>query len=423
MPESVTDPQHFNPLLQAGYRADLHLHSSYAIGTARDITVPSLARSAQRKGIHLLATADFTHPAWRAHLRETLQPANGDLFVYEDTHFILGTELACVFKHAGKIRRMHLLVYVPSFTAVEGICRFLERIGAKLTGDGRPMLSLHARDLASEVLEIDPRSIIIPAHAWTPWYALFGSKSGFDSLEECFGDLAPVIPALETGLSSDPAMNWRVPDADGRSIVSFSDAHSLRNLGRELTAFLGPLTFDGVAAALKEERIAYTVEYYPEEGKYHATGHRACGVRYLPADTKAQGTSCPVCGRGLTVGVLERVEALATRPEFSLETDGLGFLHGPDGRPPFKHVVPLAQILAEALGVGERTQTVARAYTELTTAFGSEFSVLLEAPPDATADAAGARIADGIRRMRNGEIAVEPGYDGVYGTVRIWPDG
>ena len=218
-----------------------------------------------------------------------MQPTTGDLFIHEETHFILGTELSCVFKHAGKGRRMHLLVYVPSFTAVEEICGFLERVGAKLAGDGRPLISLHARELTAAILEIDLRSIIVPAHAWTPWYALFGSKSGFDSLEECFGELTPAIPALETGLSSDPAMNWRVPDADGRSIVSFSDAHSLRNLGREATAFQGPLTFDGLAAALKEERIAYTVEYYPEEGKYHATGHRACNVRYLPADTQAQG--------------------------------------------------------------------------------------------------------------------------------------
>ena len=191
----------------------------------------------------------------------------------------------------------------------------------------------------------------------------------------------------------------------------------------EATAFQGPLTFDGLAAALREERIAYTVEYYPEEGKYHATGHRACNVRYLPTDTKARGTSCPVCGRPLTVGVLERVEALATRQDFSLQSDGKGFLHGGNGRPPFKRVVPLTQILAEAIGVGERTKTVARAYTELTDALGSEFTVLLEAPLEAIAEVAGARIAEGIARMRTGDVAVEPGYDGIYGTVRIWPDG
>jgi uncharacterized protein (TIGR00375 family) len=392
------------------------------MGTARDITVPSLAWWAQRKGIHLLASADFTHPVWRAHLRESLQPAPGDLFVFGDTHFMLGTELSCVFRHAGKSRRMHLLVYVPSFATVERICQFLECIGVKLAGDGRPMISLHARALAAAILEIEPRSIIIPAHAWTPWYALFGSKSGFDSLDECFGDLAADIPALETGLSSDPAMNWRVPDADGRSIVSFSDAHSLRNLGRECTAFQGLLTFDGLAAALREERIAYTLEYHPEEGKYHATGHRACDVRYLPEDSRAHGTICPSCGRTLTVGVLERVEALATRPEFSLRADEQGFWHGPDSRPPFKHLVPLAQILAEALGVGPQTKTVANAYMKLTGAFGSEFAVLLEAGMAEVANVAGERIAAGIARMRSGDLVVEPGFDGRYGTVRIWPE-
>ena len=408
--------------MQPHYLADLHLHSSYAMGTARGITIPNLSLWARRKGIRLLAAADFTHPAWRAHLQETLQPAAGDLFTYENTHFILGTELACVFKHAGKGRRLHLLVYVPDFAAVEKICRFLERAGAKLDGDGRPLIALHARELTAAILEIDPRSIVVPAHAWTPWYAVFGSKSGFDSLEECFGALTPAIPALETGLSSDPAMNWRVPDADGRSIVSFSDAHSPRNLGREATAFHGPLTFDGLAAALREERIAYTLEYYPEEGKYHATGHRACNVRYLPAETHARGTTCPVCGRALTVGVLERVAALATRPVFSITLNEHGFLRGNSGRPPFKHVVPLAQILAEALGVGERTKTVARAYTALTDALGSEFAALLDAPLAAIADAAGERITEGIGRMRAGKVSVEPGYDGRYGTVRIWPD-
>ena len=419
--DAAADVQH-GASQPASYRADLHLHSSYAQGTANDITIPTLAQWARRKGIHLLAAADFTHPVWRAHLQETLQPAAGDLFAYEDIHFILGTELSCVFKHAGRGRRMHLLVYVPSFTAVEKLCRFLERIGAKLAWDGRPFISLHARELTAAILEIDPRSLIVPAHAWTPWYALFGSKSGFDSLEECFSDLAPAIPALETGLSSDPVMNWRVPDADGRSIVSFSDAHSLRNLGREVTAFQGPLTFDGLATALREERITYTVEYYPEEGKYHATGHRACNVRYLPADTQAWGTSCPVCNRTLTVGVLSRVEALATRSESSLLVDEQGFLHGPGGRPPFKRVVPLAQILAEALGVGERTKTVARVYTELIAAFGAELGILLETPLEAIATVAGERIAAGVGRTRSGDLVIEPGYDGVYGTVRIWPD-
>ena len=419
-PDTAADTR--NPESQpASYRADLHLHSSYAQGTADDITVPALAQWARRKGIQLLATADFTHPAWRAHLQETLQPAEGDLFSYGGTHFILGTELSCVFKHAGRGRRMHVLVYVPGFAAVEKLCRFLERAGAKLGGHGRPLIALHARELAAAILDIDPRSLIIPAHAWTPWYALFGSKSGFDSLEECFGGLSAAIPALETGLSSDPAMNWRVPDADGRSIVSFSDAHSLRNLGREVTAFQGPLTFDGLAAALRAEHIAYTLEYYPEEGKYHATGHRACNVRYLPAETQVRGTTCPVCGRALTVGVLERVEALATRPESFVIADEHGFLHGPDGRPPFKRVVPLAQILAEALGVGERTKTVARAYTSLTDTLGAELDVLLETPLAAVAEAAGERIAEGVGRMRDGDIVVEPGYDGVYGTVRIWP--
>ncbi len=408
--------------MQAIYLADLHVHSSYAISTARDITIPALAQWARCKGIQLLATGDFTHPAWRAHVRDLVRPAAGDLFTYADTHFILGAELSCVFRHGGKTRRLHLLVYVPSFAVVEKICAFLDRAGAKLAGDGRPTISLHARELTSAILELEPRSLVIPAHAWTPWYALFGSKSGFAALDECFGDLAPAIPALETGLSSDPAMNWRVPDADGRSIVSFSDAHSPRNLGREATAFYGPMTFDGLAAALRTEGIAYTLEYYPEEGKYHATGHRACNVRYLPADTNARGTVCPVCGRPLTVGVLERVEALATRPEFALVADERGFLHGPDGRPPFRHVVPLAQILAEALGVGERTKTVSRVYTALTTAIGSEFGVLLDAPVADIADVAGERVADGIRRMRRGDVAVEPGYDGRYGAVRLWPD-
>ena len=278
------------------YVADLHIHSYFARATSRKLTFENLASWAKIKGIDLLATADFTHPVWFDETRRKLRETGDGLFELDGVRFVLGTEVNCSAPQGERHRRIHLLVFAPTLEAVEGINAALAAYGV-LHSDGRPTIRMAPRDLLSLLLEIDNRCLVIPAHAWTPWFGLYGSKSGFDSIEECFGDTAGYVYAVETGLSSDPAMNWRVPELDGRSIVSFSDAHSLPKLGRELTVFHGELSYDGLVDSLKRQDIAYTVEFFPEEGKYHYSGHRKCGVRYSPSDVAANGTICLACGR------------------------------------------------------------------------------------------------------------------------------
>ena len=311
-----------------------------------------------------------------------------------------------------------MLVFAPDFTVVERINAALSRYG-RLDGDGRPALGLLPRELLSLIKGIDERCFLIPAHLWTPWFGLYGSKSGYDSLEECFGSDAGEIPAIETGLSSDPAMNWRVPSLDNVAIMSFSDAHSAPNLGRELTVMNGGLTYDGIVEAMRRQDILYTVEFYPEEGKYHHSGHRACQVKMSPEEVRARGEVCRSCGRRITVGVSYRVEELGGRQvETWVGDDGL--VHGDTDRPPFKSLVPLREVLSESLGVGPRTKKVGRVYERLIERFGTEMSVLMEVSIAEIDFASDERTAEGIDRVRHGDIYIEPGYDGVYGKVRVW---
>ena len=443
------------------YTADLHLHSPYAMATSPSITLESLAMWAGIKGIDLLACADFTHPRWLAELKAKLSPVDGGLFVLDQgapwTHspaqsapasggrlsagraadaerqraragaarrgprFVLGTEVSCVYPQSGRTRRLHLLVLAPDFDAVDRLCEALAPHG-RLASDGRPTLRLSGRDLVEAALGADDRCEVIPAHAWTPWYGVYGSKGGFDSLAECFGDMAPHIHAVETGLSSDPAMNWRVPELDKRTIVSFSDAHSPSKLGRELTVFGGEPSYDGLRAAFANGGVASTVEFYPQEGKYHYDGHRRCGVCQHPSVTMEAGERCPACGRKMTLGVLHRLEALSARPE-TVERRADGVLCDPAGvRPPFRRLVGLAEVIAEAVGRGPETKTVRTTYSRLITDVGNELHVLQSASPEAIAAVAGERVAEGVARSRAGDVAVSPGYDGVYGTVRLWDD-
>ena len=405
------------------YAADLHLHSSYAMATSPSITLESLASWAAIKGVDLLASADFTHPVWLAELKAKLVPLDDGLFALREREraprFVLATEVSCVYAQAGRTRRLHLLVVAPDFGAVDRLCAALAPHG-KLASDGRPTLRLSARETVAAALEADERCEVIPAHVWTPWYSVYGSKGGFDSLAEAFGDMAPHVHAIETGLSSDPAMNWRVPELDRVSIVSFSDAHSPSRIGRELTVFEGEPSYDGLRAALSDGAIAYTVELHPEEGKYHYDGHRKCGVCQHPATTLETGERCPVCGRAMTLGVLHRSEALSGRPA-AVERRADGMLSDPAGvRPPFRRLVGLEQVIAEAMGRGRSTKGVQQMYERLVAGVGSELSVLSAAPLDAVASVAGERVADGVARARAGDVTVSPGYDGVYGTVRLW---
>ena len=412
------------------FAADLHLHSPYAMGTSSALSLQTLAAWADVKGVDVLASSDFTHPAWLAELKRSLRPAGDGLFELTEpperyevrgrkrlARFVLGTEVSCVYPQDGRSHRLHLLILAPDFDAVDGICAAFAPYGA-LASDGRPTLRLSGRDVVEAVLEVDTRCEVIPAHAWTPWYALFGSKSGFDSLDECFGDMVEHVHAIETGLSSDPAMNWRVPELDGRTLVSFSDAHSAQRLGRELTVFAGEPSYGALIQGLRTGRVEWTAEFYPQEGKYHHDGHRKCGVNLPPGEHDGR---CPVCGRKLTLGVLHRIESLAQRPPEPLAADPDGTLRGTETeRPPFRRLVPLAEVVAEALGRGVSSKVVQRTCLDLAARVGSELHVLTAAGASEIGQIAGDRVAEGVMRARLGRVLIRPGFDGEYGTVQLW---
>ncbi len=410
------------PVSAGSFVADLHIHSPYAFACSRALTLENLAAWGRRKGIDLLATGDFTHPEWAANLRSKLVRDDDGLYRYDDVRFVPGTEISCVYRQDGRGRRVHMLVLLPTLEAAAELSRQLERHG-KLESDGRPTVKLSARNLLSLALDTDPEACVIPAHAWTPWYGIYGSRSGFDSLEECFGDLTHLVTAIETGLSSDPAMNWNVPELNGRSVVSFSDAHSLPRLGREATAFSGSLSWSGLSNALRRMGIAYTVEFYPEEGKYHYSGHRKCGVAYGSTDLQRNGPLCPVCGRPLTLGVLHRVTELAgNATEADLLPDADGLVRMGAHLPPFARLIPLQEIIAAVRGVGVNTRTVKREYTMITDQMGSELNALLWATPDDLVAVAGEPVARAILQSRLGKVRIAPGYDGQYGSVSLATD-
>ena len=403
-----------------GYVADLHLHSSFAFATSKDLTLENLAAWAKVKGIDLLASADFTHPVWLQELRTKLAADGPGLYRFDSVHFVLGTEVSCVYQQGGRNRRVHVLVLASDFDTVDRINGALVNYG-NLQSDGRPTLRLSARDLTALVLDTNPSCIVIPAHVWTPWYGLFGSKSGFDYLEECFLDLAAQIHAVETGLSSDPEMNWAVPELEDKTIVSFSDAHSLPKLGRELTAFQGDLSYQGLADALANQGVAYSVEFYPEEGKYHWSGHSKCAVRQSPEDTAAQGTRCPACHRPLTLGVLHQISGYSGGG-WTGRRDPDGFVRSNRGRPPFIRLVPLAEIISETWGRGQATKGVQREYKRIIGELGSEIQALIWTEVDDLISVAGEKLAVAVLRARTGNVQVDPGYDGQYGKISVWPE-
>jgi uncharacterized protein (TIGR00375 family) len=410
--------------------ADLHIHSPYAYGASSALTLDNLAAWAKLKGIQVLATSDFTHPIWFRHLKDNLQEGRDGAYQYGGVNFVMGTEISCVFRQEGRGRRVHILIYAPDLATAEALTAAYAKYG-NLDSDGRPTLSLSARDAAYLTLEVNPDCLIVPAHAWTPWYGIFGAKSGFDSLSEAFGDLVDQVPAIETGLSSDPEMNWHIPDLADKTIVSFSDAHSLPRLGREMTVFQDEPTFLGLRQGLTHNRVEFTVEMYPEEGKYHFDGHRKCGISWRPDQTLQKGNACPVCGRPLTLGVLHRAHDLraegadgrAGSAPANLNTPAgslpVNAIRSEAGRPPFVRMVPLVDLISAVTGRGPNTKGVQRQYAEIVAATGSEFHALLRATESELATAGGETLASAIIKVRNGDIQVEPGYDGVYGKVSI----
>ena len=408
--------------------ADLHLHSRYSMATSRALDLTTLSGAAERKGVQLLSAADFTHPEWRCEIGEKLVDDGSGLFHLKVAHpdaprFVLGTEVSCVWRDppiTGRGRRVHLLLFAPDFAAVDALISRFEPHGA-LASDGRPLLKLSVHDVADLVMDADERCEIIPAHVWTPWYGVYGSKSGFDSLEEAFGEHAGRIHAIETGLSSDPEMNWALPELANRALVSFSDAHSAANVGREVTEFEMEPTYDGLMAAIATQSIAETIEFFLENGKYHLDGHRSCGIRLTPSESAELDGKCPTCGKSLTLGVLNRIESLSGEAQTS-QANSDGLVRSSGNRPPFRRLVPLRDLVAAVEGVGNNTKIVGRAVDMLIEHCGSELFVLINATSRELQNAATDEIAAAIISVRQGDLEIEPGYDGIYGVVSTITD-
>jgi len=392
--------------------ADFHIHSKYSRATSKDMDVEHIAEWAKYKGMTLMGSGDFTHHLWLEELKHCLEDTGKGLFKYKDVYFILTAEISSIYSKGGRGYRIHNLIFAPSFKTVDKINDTLSRYG-NIASDGRPILGLDAAELARIVFDIDENCMVIPGHIWTPWFSLFGSMSGFDRIEDCFEKQTPKIFALETGLSSDPAMNWRISSLDRFSLISNSDSHSPAKIGREANVFNCSLDYQEIRETLRtrdKKKFLYTIEFFPEEGKYHFDGHRTCKVRFSPRQTREHNNRCPQCGKAVTVGVMNRVEQLADRPE--------GFV--PSTAIPFKNLIPLDEIIAEAKGVGKNSVAVEREYRSLISRYGTEFEILLKAPHDDLSKHLPKRVAEGIMRMRQGKVNIEAGYDGEYGIISLF---
>ena len=406
--------------------ADFHIHSRFARATSKSINLENLDIWAQKKGIHVMGTGDFTHPMWLQELKTELEEAEPGLYKRKPssakamegkgqdrgTRFVFSSEISCIYKKGGQVRKIHLLLLVPSLAAVEKINTHLGWIG-NLRSDGRPILGIDAKEVAKIVLDADPSSLVVPAHIWTPWFSVFGSKSGFNSLQECFDEYTKYIYAVETGLSSDPAMNWRLSALDNITFLSNSDSHSLEKIGREVNVFDTELSYPAIREAIITKdpaKFLFTVEFFPEEGKYHYDGHRLCNVVLSPEESKKQGNQCHVCKRPLTIGVLNRVAELADRSE--------GFK--PDNAIPFRSLIPLQEIIADVLHQGVGTKRGKTEYEKLISRFQTEFRVLLDAKVEELKGATLPEIAEGIVHVREGKVQIEPGYDGEFGKIKIF---
>ncbi len=410
--------------------ADLHIHSKFSRATSRDMTFDNIACWAKLKGLSLVASGDFTHPEWFFLTRQKLEPAGNGFFRLrsiqppgngylkglpvkpDDVHFVLSTEISFIYSKKGKVRKIHLLLLAPDFESVEKINGRLCGLG-NLRSDGRPILGLDAKQFVRLVAETAPGCVVIPSHIWTPWFSLFGSNSGFDAIEECFEELTPFIFALETGLSSDPPMNWRLSALDRYALVSNSDAHSPSRLGREANVFDTDFSYKGLVDALRRknpDKFLETIEFFPEEGKYHYDGHRKCGVVFSPKESLAHKDLCPKCGKKLTIGVMHRVEELADREENAR----------PPQRIPFRNLIPLNEIIAEAIDKTPECQSVWEIYFRLIREFGNEHAILTSVPISELARIQPERVSQGVDRMRKGAVRIQPGHDGFYGEIRLF---
>ena len=406
--------------------ADLHIHSRFSMATSKEGTPENLDFWARKKGISLIGTGDFTHPVWREELKERLvSEGNGlyrlrDAYVKEEsrkfpgegTRFVVSGEISSIYKKNGKTRKVHNVILLPSLEAADAMAQRLEKIG-NIHSDGRPILGLDSHDLLEMMLDVCPEGILIPAHIWTPHFSVLGAKSGFDSVEECFEELAPYIYALETGLSSDPAMNWRISKLDRYQLVSNSDAHSPSKLGREANLLDIDCSYEGLYRAIQTgEGLEGTVEFFPEEGKYHFDGHRKCGVSLSPVEAERLGGICPVCGKKLTMGVDHRVEQLADRAEGFVKKDGKKY----------ESLVPLPEVISACMGYSTASKKVQGCFEQMLQTLGTEFDILRNVPAEDIKTCAGERLAEGIENVRTGKVKRIPGYDGEYGKIQLFAE-
>ena len=406
--------------------ADLHIHSRFSMATSKEGTPENLDFWARKKGISLIGTGDFTHPVWREELKERLVTEGNGLYHLRDeyvkeesrkfpgegTRFVVSGEISSIYKKNGKTRKIHNVILLPSLEAADAMAQRLEKIG-NIHSDGRPILGLDSHDLLEMMLDVCPEGILIPAHIWTPHFSVLGAKSGFDSVEECFEELAPYIHALETGLSSDPAMNWRISKLDRYQLVSNSDAHSPSKLGREANLLDIDCSYEGLYRAIQTgEGLEGTVEFFPEEGKYHFDGHRKCGVSLSPVEAERLGGICPVCGKKLTMGVDHRVEQLADRAEGFVKKDGKKY----------ESLVPLPEVISACMGYSTASKKVQGCFEQMIQTLGTEFDILRNVPSEDIKSCAGERIAEGIENVRTGNVKRIPGYDGEYGKIELFDE-
>ena len=405
---------------------DLHIHSRFSMATSKEGTPENMDFWARKKGISLIGTGDFTHPVWREELRERLKPEGNGLYRLRDeyvreesrkfpgegTRFVVSGEISSIYKKNGKTRKVHNVILLPSLEAADAMAQRLEKIG-NIHSDGRPILGLDSHDLLEMMLDVCPEGILIPAHIWTPHFSVLGAKSGFDSVEECFEELTPYVHALETGLSSDPAMNWRISKLDRYQLVSNSDAHSPSKLGREANLLDIDCSYEGLYQAIQTgEGLEGTVEFFPEEGKYHFDGHRKCGVSLSPVEAERLGGICPVCGKKLTMGVDHRVEQLADRAEGFVKEDGKKY----------ESLVPLPEVISACMGYSTASKKVQGCFEQMLQTLGTEYDILRNVPAEDIKSCAGERIAEGIENVRTGTVKRIPGYDGEYGKIELFDE-
>lgn len=401
---------------------DLHIHSRYSRACSPSLTLANIEHACRVKGIDVIATGDFTYPAWFDSIKKELVETGTKSGLYklkiapdDKIKFILSSEVALIYKDSEKLRRIHLVIHAPSIAAAEKLNKQLDK-KYNIRSDGRPILGIKAPELVKILLAIDDNFLVYPAHIWTPWFSVFGSKSGFDRLEDCFEDQTKHIYAYETGLSSDPEMNWRLSALDNLSALSSSDAHSPNNIGREATVMeiKESITYQKIYDNIKNKKgIVETIEFYPEEGMYHFDGHRDCKFSCEPSESRKLKNVCPICQRPLVIGVLNRVEKLADRP--------IGYML--KNAPTFKKLVELDKIIAEALNLKSRTsKAVQKEYSFWINRFGSELNILLDLDLDKINGEFNARVIEGIRRVRNGHLDIKPGFDGQYGKVKVFSE-